>query len=176
MASKIHQNMIKNRTGEGGGYAKEQLDKIDSVLDEYESSLGLPKFNNDFHDDTAKRYLQLSRDQIEKLTPEQCAEAALLLASLSFHIQRSYNREIARVNWADRTLKTTLAGREQAYKGSWESQFNQAAKEDGYATKISDIKRYAQQRADRINYLSSSIKNISDIFINVQKSKVLKYG
>ena len=81
--------------------------------------------NDDFYDDTAKRYLQLSRDQMEKLTPEQCAEAALLLASLSFHIQRSYNREIARVNWADRTLKTTLVGREQAYKGSWESQFNQ---------------------------------------------------
>ena len=107
MASKIHQDMINNRAGEGGGFAKEQLDKIDTVLDEYESSLGLPKFNDDFHDDTAKRYLQLSRDQIEKLTPEQCAEAALLLASLSFHIQRSYNREIARVNWADKTLKTT---------------------------------------------------------------------
>ena len=75
---------------------------------------------------TAKKYLQLSRDQIEKLTPDQCSEAALLLSSLAFHIQRSYNREIARINWADRTLKTTLAGREQAYKGSWESQFNQA--------------------------------------------------
>jgi len=167
---------INNRAGEGGGFAKEQLDKLDSVLDEYEYSLGLPKFNHEFHDDTAKKYLQLSRDQIEKLTPEQCSEAALLLSSLAFHIQRNYNREIARVNWADRTLKITLAGREQAYKGSWESQFNQAAKEDGYTTKISDIKRYAQQRADRINYLSSSIKNVSDIFINVQKSKAFKYG
>ena len=109
MASKIHQDMIDNRDGDRGGFAKEQLDKIDSVLDQYECSLGLPKFNDNFYDDTAKRYLQLSRDQMEKLTPEQCAEAALLLASLSFHIQRSYNREIARVNWADRTLKTTLA-------------------------------------------------------------------
>jgi len=157
-------------------YAKEQLAKIDTVLDEYELSLGLPKFIDGFHDDTAKQYLQLSRNQIEKLTPDQCSEAALLLASLSFHLQRSYNREIARINWANKTLKSCIAGKEQSYKGSWESQFNQAVKENGYTSKIDDIQRYAQQRADRINYLSSSIKNISDIFLNVQKSKVTKYG
>ena len=99
-----------------------------------------------------------------------------MISSLAFHIQRSYNREIARINWADRILKSTIAGREQAYKGSWESQFNQAVKEDGYTTKIADIKRYAQQRADRLTYLSSSMKNMSDVFLNVQRSKGLKNG
>ena len=157
-------------------YAKEQLTKIDTVLDEYESSLGLPKFIDGFHDDTAKQYLQLSRNQIEKLTPDQCSEAALLLSSLSFHLQRSYNREVARINWAHKILKSCIAGKEQSYKGSWDSQFNQAVKEDGYASKIDDIQRYAQQRADRLNYLSSSIKNVSDIFLSVQKSKAFKYG
>ena len=156
--------------------ATEQLEKLDSILDEYEASLGIPKFSSDFHDDSAKQYLQLSRNQIEKLTPEQCAEAALLLASLSCHLQRSYNREIARVNWADQVMKTAVAGREQQYKGSWESQFNQAIKEDGYTSKVLTIKRYAQQRADRVTYLSSSVKNISDIFLSVQRSKAFKHG
>ena len=113
--------------------ARERLAKLDSVLDEYESSLGLPSFNDNFHDDTAKKYLQLTRNQIEKLTPDQCSEAALLLSSLAFHIQRSYNREIARINWADKILKSTIAGKEQSYRGSWDSQFNQAIKEI-YAT------------------------------------------
>ena len=156
--------------------AKDRLNKLDSVLDEYESSLGIPAFVNDFHDESAKKYLQLSRDQIEKFTPEQCAEAALLLASLSFHLQRSYNREVARVNWADQVLKTIVSGREQQYRGSWDSQFYQAVKEDGYATKVADIKKYAQQRADRLTYLASSIKNISDIFLSVQRSKAFKHG
>ena len=156
--------------------ARERLAKLDSVLDEYESTLGLPQFNNEFHDDSAKQYLQLTRGQIEKLTPEQCGEAALLISSLAFHIQRSYNREIARINWADRILKSTVAGKEQSYRGSWESQFIQAVKEDGYTTKIADIKRYAQQRADRLTYLSSSMKNMSDVFLNVQRSKGLKNG
>ena len=154
--------------------AKEQLEKLDTILDEYESSLGVPKFIDDFHDDSAKKYLQLSRNEIEKLTPEQCSEAALFLASLSFHLQRSYNREIARVNWAASNLKKKVAGREGQYKGSWDSQHYQAIKEDGYMCKLDGIRVYAQQRADRLTYLSSSVKNISDIFLNVQRSKSLK--
>jgi hypothetical protein len=120
--------------------------------------------------------MALSRDQIEKLTPSECAEAALLLGSLSFHMQRAYNREVARTNWAKQTLKVTIAGREQSYKGSWESQFNQAVKEDGHARKVMQIQKYAQQRADRLTYLASSIKNISDIFLAVQRTKALKYA
>ena len=150
--------------------AREQLEKVDSILDEYEASLGIPKFRDDFHDDTAKSYLQLSRNEIEKLTPDQCAEAALLLASLSFHLQRSYNREIARVNWSTSLIKKTAAGREGQYSGSWESQHYQAVKGDGYTSKLDRVRVYAQQRADRLTYLSSSVKNISDIFLSVQRA------
>ena len=156
--------------------AKERLEKLDEILDSYEIDLGIPKYTKEFYDESTQQYLELSRDQIEKLTPENCAEAALLLASLSFHLQRSYNRELARVNWATQILKTTLSGREQQYKGSWESQFNQAVKEDSYATKIEQIKRYAQHRADRLTYLAYSVKNISDIFLSVQKAKAFKHG
>jgi hypothetical protein len=156
--------------------ASEQLTRIDGVLDEYEQSLGIPPFADEFHDDSAKKYMLLSRDQIEKLTPSECAEAALLLGALSFHMQRAYNREVARANWAKQTLRSTVAGREQSYRGSWESQFNQAVGEDSYTRKVMQIQKYAQQRADRLTYLASSIKNISDIFLAVQRTKVMKHG
>jgi hypothetical protein len=156
--------------------ASDQLKKLDSVLDEYERSLGIPDFTDEFHDNSAKKYMSLSRVQIEKLTPVECTEAALLLGSLSFHMQRAYNREVARVNWAKQTLRSTVAGREQSYRGSWESQFNQAVGEDGYTSKVMQIQKYAQQRADRLTYLASSIKNIGEIFLAVQRTKVMKHG
>lgn len=156
--------------------ASEQLKKLDSILDEYERSLGISEFADQFQDDSAKKYMSLSRLQIEKLTPSECAEAALLLGALSFHMQRAYNREVARVNWAKQTLRSTISGREQSYRGSWESQFNQAVNEDSYTRKMLAIQKYAQQRVDRLTYLASSIKNISDIFLAVQRAKVMKNG
>ena len=58
--------------------------------------------------------------------------------------------------------------------GSWESQFHQAIKGDDYASKIQKIKVYAQQRVDRTIFLATSIKNMSDLFKNLQMAKVMK--
>ena len=155
--------------------ASDRLAEIDSVLDSYEQSSGLPRHTEAFHDNTAvKEYMTMPRTHMEKLTLEQCAEAALLLGGFSFHVQRLYNREIARVNWANSSLKALVAGRESQYSGSWESQYNQAIKEDGYTSKMRRIMVYAQQRADRLTYLSNSIKNMSDLFINLQRAKATK--
>ena len=108
--------------------------------------------------------------------PPAAAEAALLLGGFSFYLQRSYNREIARVNWASSNLKKMIAGKERQYSGSWDSQYYQAVKEDSYAIKLESIKTYAQQRADRLTYLASSIKNLSDLYINLQRAKINKHG
>ena len=88
--------------------AKERLDQIDAVLDEYEGKLGIGKYSEDFHDQSVKQYMGMSRQQMEKLTIEECAEAALLLGGFSFYLQRSYNREVARVNWASSPDKGML--------------------------------------------------------------------
>ena len=156
--------------------AKERLDQIDSVLDEYESNLGLSSYAGDFHDQSVKQYMGMPRQQMEKLTVEECAEAALLLGGFSFYLQRSYNREMARVNWAHSNLKKMMSGKEIQYKGSWDSQYYQAVKGDSYARKLDSIRTYAQQRADRLTYLASSVKNLSDLYMNLQRAKINRHG
>ena len=49
--------------------AKERLEKLDEILDSYETDLGIPKYTKAFYDDSTQQYLELSRDQIEILTP-----------------------------------------------------------------------------------------------------------
>ena len=151
--------------------ATERLAEIDKILDEYENSLGLPTYSTEFGDQTVKGYMELSRGEMEKLTIEECAEAALLLGGFSFYLQRSFNREKARVNWAASVLKSTVSGRESQYSGSWDSQYEQAIKGDSYTSKVNSIRRYAQQRADRLTYLATSAKNLSDLFANLQRAK-----
>jgi len=49
--------------------AKEQLDKLDSVLDEYERGMGLPLYSSESQDESIKKYMTLSRTEIEKINP-----------------------------------------------------------------------------------------------------------
>jgi len=155
----------------------DRMDRIDSILDEYEGSIGLDKYDEHFpNSNTAYAYMNMSRDQIEKMDIEGCAEAAYILGSLSFHIQRSVNRETARLNWAKTTIKEIICKKSGQYAGTWGNQDMQATLDNDASRKLHDIQKYCQQRIDRLTYLSSSIRNMSDLFINLQRAKVTNNG
>jgi hypothetical protein len=157
---------------------KEQVDEWDKVLDEYESSLGLGQYNSthSFTESELNNYLNMNRDSIEKLTPEDCAQVAYRLGQYAFFIQRTLNREIARHNWSEESIKETIADEINNYKGyGFVEKSLQAIKHNDKAASLNKIKKYAKQRMDRLSYLANSIKNLSDIMLAVQKTKV-KHG
>ena len=154
---------------------KEQLEQWDKVLDEYEKSIALGKYDeaNKFAEDELNEYFTMNRDVVEKLTPEDCAQISYRLAQYAFFIQRTLNREIARHNWAEETIKDTIADEINNYKGyGFLEKSLQAIKNNDSANRLNKIKKYAQQRVDRLNYLANSIKNLSDIILSVQRTKV----
>jgi len=155
----------------------DQINYWDKILDEYESSLGLPTYANKvLPEDELNQYLTMDRNVLEKLNPEDCAQISYRLGQFSFHIQRSINRENARYNWADETIKEVIADEINNYKGyGYIEKSAQAIKHNDKATGLNKIKKYAKQRADRLTYISSSIKNLSDILLSIQKMKV-KHG
>lgn len=157
---------------------KEQLEQWDKVLDEYESSIGLGKYNDlqGFSEDELNHYFSMNRDSIEKLGPEDCAQISYRLAQYAFFLQRTLNREIARHNWAEETIKETIADEINTYKGyGYLEKSLQAIKHNDKASSLNKIKKYAQQRMDRLSYLANSVKNLSDILLSVQRTKV-KHG
>lgn len=157
---------------------KAQVEEWDRVLDEYESHIGLGKYNEDhkFSDQELNNYFHMTRDTIEKLTPEDCAQISMRLSQYAFFIQRTLNREIARYNWADETIKEVIADELNNYKGyGYAEKSLQAIKHNDKASGLNKIKKYAKQRMDRMSYLANNIKNLSDILLAVQKTKV-KHG
>lgn len=157
----------KNRT------SKEQLDEWDRILDEYEKSIGLGSYKSDlFPEDEINLYFSMNRDHIEKLNPEDCLQIAYRLGQFALHVQRSNNREIARHNWADETIKEVIADEINNYKGyGFLEKSLQAIKHNNKAESLNKIKKYAKQRSDRLSYLSGNIKNLSDILMMVYRSK-----
>lgn len=156
---------------------KDEVQHWDTILDEYEKSIGLPQYANEsMPASEINEYLTMSRDTIEKLTPEDCSQIAYRLSQFAFHTQRTLNRELARYNWAEEAIKDCIADELNNYKGyGYIEKAAQAIKHNERASKLYKIKNYAKQRADRLSYLSGNIKNLSDIILSVQKTKV-KHG
>lgn len=154
--------------------SKEEVKYWDDILDEYEKSIGLSIYKNDALSETElNNYLTMNRDVLEKLNPEDCAQIAYRLGQFSFHIQRTANRETARYNWADEMIKETIADELNNYKGyGYIEKSMQAIKHNDKAQSLNKIKNYAKQRSDRLSYLATSIKNLSDIILSIQKTKV----
>lgn len=157
--------------------ASDQISYWDKILDEYENTIGLPSYENTvLPESELNQYLTMDRTVLEKLSPEDCAQISYRLVQFAFHIQRTLNRELARYNWADETLKETIADEINNYKGyGYIEKSSQAIKHNDKANALNKIKKYAKQRSDRLSYIASSVKNLSDILLSVQKVKV-KHG
>jgi len=133
--------------------ATEQINYWDKVLDEYESGLGLPKYVSlVLSEQELNQYLTMDRNVIEKLSPEDCAQISYRLAQFSFHIQRTINREQARLNWAEESIKEVIADEINNFKGyGYLEKSAQAIKHNEKAQALNKIKKYARQRSDRLS-------------------------
>lgn len=158
--------------------SKDELNHWDKLLDDYEQSIGMPGYKTDFlPENELNHYLSMSRDELEKLNPDDCGQISYRLAQFSFHIQRTINRELARYNWADETIKDIIADEINNYKGyGYIEKSYQAIKHNDKALSLNKIKKYAKQRADRLSYLANGVKNLSDIIMSISKIKVTKHG
>ena len=123
-----------------------------------------------------QKYLTMSRDVLKRPLRGLWSNS-YRLAQFSFHVQRTLNREAARYNWAEETIKDVIADDINNYKGyGYVEKSTQAIKHNERASKLNKIKRYARQRMDRLTYLATSLKNLSDILISIQRSKGLRNG
>jgi hypothetical protein len=157
--------------------SKDEVKYWDDILDEYENSIGMPSYNSGvLPENELNEYLTMDRDMLEKLGPEDCAQISYRLCQFSFHIQRTLNREIARYNWAEESIKQVIADEVNNYKGyGYLEKSGQAIKHNEKANSLNNIKKFAKQRSDRLSYLANGLKNLSDILLSVQKNKV-KHG
>lgn len=154
---------------------QEEVQHWDKILDDYEKTLSLPEYGAgcSVPETEINNYLSMSRDQIEKLNPEDCAQIAYRLSQFGFYLQRSLNREIARFNWSEESIKESIADEINNYKGyGYLEKSLQAIKHNDRASNLYKIKKYAQQRMDRLSYLANNIKNLSDILLSIQRTKV----
>jgi hypothetical protein len=154
--------------------SKDELEHWDNILDEYENQIGFARYKSSLLPEAElNHYLTMNRDELEKLTPDDCGQIAYRLSQFSFHVQRTINREQARHDWSEDTIRSVIADEINSYKGyGYLEKSLQAIKHNDKARSLDKIRKYAKQRIDRLSYLANSINNLSNILLNIQKLKV----
>lgn len=153
---------------------KEEMDFRENILDEYEIKVGLPAISSPGEEKELQEYLTMSRDVIEKITPDRSRSIAIRLSQFSFYIQRLSNREHGRVTWAKNELNLIVAkslGDIDKYTKA-EHKVALIIQENSAAKALNDILIYAQQRVDRLNELANGIKSLSYVISLGYKHKV----
>jgi undecaprenyl pyrophosphate synthase len=153
--------------------AKDKLSKIDQILDDYEKRSGLPQCKAPGAEEEFEKYLTMDRTEMEALQHENCAEIGYRLSQYAFYLQRLFNREKARVIWARQQLTDTIAKSLGDYDKFTKYDIKVALiiKENVYAESLSKIITYAEQRAQRLEFLATSLKNMADALKNMQMAK-----
>ena len=152
----------------------EQMNEIVQILDDYEKESGLPKPQAPGTEQELQHYLTMSRDEIEALSIEQCGSIAFRLSQYAFYIQRLHNREKARLSWASTQLNQQISQHINEYDKfmKYANKVALIAKEYSHIKTLYKILAYAKQRMERLTYLSSSLKNLSDILSTIQHGKI----
>ena len=154
--------------------AKERLENIDKVLDEYEKSVGLPVCTAPGPESELNEYLTMNRGQMEKLTPEDCAGISYRLIQFGFYLQRLYNREKSRMIWAKQQLTEIVSKDVGNYDKfmKYETKVASIIKDNSYAFNLQKIVTYCEQRSQRVELLALTFKNLSDSISNVRRAKI----
>jgi hypothetical protein len=163
-------------SGEENLTIKERMAVVTQSLDDYERSCGLPTHQAPCDEQELQSYFNMNRDHIEKLSAEDCSQIAYRLSLVSFYMQRCLNRENSRKAWATANLSEVI-GKEA---GSFDKFTKHEVKvalitaNNSYARGLADVISYAEQRVQRLTFLATSIKNLSDVMLANQRSK--SYG
>ena len=145
--------------------------KIDIALQQYELTIGLSPIPSD-KEFPCMKYIYLSKEELSKMSGEQCSEAAVLLNNFSFHLSRVINKEKTKLRWCNERILSSVANNLLDYRYfSQEERMALCVKDNDYAKKIKKLASLIQARIDRIEYLPIRIEKISESLSNLSYAK-----
>ncbi len=150
----------------------ERLKNLDAALDKFEKDASMPENTPPGPETELNEYLHMDRNDMERLSGADCAAIAYRLGQFSMYVQRMINRDKARLTWA-RTQLASFVTNDADYDKfrKFEVAVELLAKSNTAVARLSTIMRWSQQRVDRLDYVATSLKNLSDIMITNQRAK-----
>ena len=153
---------------------QEKLVDNQKLLDAQEKQFNLPEAKPPGTEEELQEYLSMSREVIEKLSPEKIWSISVRLSQFAFYIQRNINRNNAIIKYAEHEINKIVSQEIKQFDKftKHEVKVYQICRTNSAAIEALKIKIYAEQTVDRLTDLASGLKNLSYIISMPYKHKV----
>ena len=145
------------------------IQDIEQTLSQYEGKAGLnaiaPKSD-------CLKYLDCNRETLEKLDSTECVYVSIEIMQYSLFVQRLYNREKSRRDWALANIRVSIANEINQYKAySYEEKKNMAIANNAFASNLDKYVTICQAKMTRLEGLADKLGYLSRTFENLIKYK-----
>lgn len=146
-----------------------QLDDIEKILEEYENALIGPTHTNAEYE----KYMQLSKQELDTLSEEECMHGSYSISQQIIYIQRQVNKHSARIKWCAAVTNSIAAKHWDDYDKylKAEIRIQLICKQNDFLQKVDKIRNLAEQRLERFNNITMGMKYMSDILLEMGKTK-----
>lgn len=163
------QSKSGNNNSEPPLTARQKLEVADKLLDNYEHEIGLPQFRLlPSVQEEALSLIEITLEKRQKLTPQQCAEAVLVLSVYAAYLGRACQREEARMAWAEEQTDKIVAPRLNQQQGyGFKEKRLLAVRENQHAQEFERIRAESQAKHKRLIFFAQRIEKIAEAYKNL---------
>lgn len=142
--------------------------EIWSEIEGYYDEVGLPNIASS---PEASKYLRMSYEEIDKLSPQECGGAAYMIGQESIYIQKRINKNKCFIEWANLRIDSLI--KDPCDKGKEYTKFDRRRKEaideNDVAPILHEKVLKCQRQIDALEYFPKHLDNMSHILNNNQK-------
>lgn len=155
--------------------AAQTFEKLQNKLDVFDESIGFPAHARNTR---VCEYLELTRESLKKLSPEDCAEIAVDLSSYAIYVQRELSREISYLNWVESKLNLAVAPYLNNIQGYYSSdqRRSMAVMEDEYARQLENLRITLKVKVDALSQIPFQINQLVRTLLEVYNTKKYQRG
>jgi hypothetical protein len=142
--------------------------------------MGLPAFKTPLIRDEAIRYLEMASTERASLTPEDCAEAQIVLSQWATHVSRAQQREETNSFLLEEEIQRIISPRlgQQRQYASVDERRALAIREDTVAQRLELQRLAAVAKAKRLSYIATHVGYIAKAYRDLADSRRrhIQYG
>jgi hypothetical protein len=146
------------------------IEQLNHTTQSYFQRIGLSTIK---HNSEVEKYLELSREDMSKLSANECVEIAHMLTRESLYLQQQINQNNSKIFWINAKIDATVAPRLNNYDKYMPHQSKKlcAIKDDDVLESLYKNLIQCQTQNELLAYLPTYIKNLSDTLIELSKIK-----